>query len=549
MGGQLSVAKRRQRHPHLDEVMVWTLHVKKQKLALGSLPIRLAKGLKVTQNGATGTLVKKTSQRSKTFIINVHKDVKFNKYNDIYIGTHKISADLIVDAVAKWYPRLTSQSHLTREEIYPPPPPRPSTIDIEDLTVTSYTAYDLANSKSNRRAQNLRKILEVELDNRDHNHKTSVTSAHVDSLHHQKKLKAVKTFFGEDRKLFYVSVEELEQVIDDAGIGHIEYTQTMGVEGIPMSRKQRKRHPKVSSEAQHAAIKALLAETFGVMSLHVHILAVREELETVENPPPKKLSLLQRFLRMNKKKVKLRRSEVDYMISTHSGPPSRNLEAKQRCLVKVGQSAASKKEGDEESDSSLSDDESSNGNDTDSDSGSDNGSDESSSSDDEEEEEPETVQTAEKNASEVIRPHVEVQYIDGGVFAKQLVDPLGDLVGLLDQDAENPAIIVAYEPVRAVIIPTAGFLSRKAALMDAFGSHLTKKAQLHKGERRLRRQQTLKMKMASPMPKKITKRTTRKKDGGKKYVVDEGGGDQVKARQGAEETNQGETDKEMKPEI
>ena len=131
------------------------------------------------------------------------------------------------------------------------------------------------------------------------------------------------------------------------------------------------------------------------------------------------------------------------------------------------------------------------------------------------------------------------------------MDPLGDLVGLLDQDAENPAIIVAYEPVRAVIIPTAGFLSRKAALMDAFGSHLTKKAQLHKGERRLRRQQTLKMKMASPMPKKITKRTTRKKDRGKKkYVVDGGGGgDQVKARQGAEETNQGETDKQMKPEI
>ena len=515
----------KKRHPHLDDVLVWTIFVKKQKWALTSLPVSHRKGTIVTQGEtATGTLSKTTSQRSTKFVINVHHGIVFNQWQDLQIGSYKISANQLVKAVSRWYPRLLSQSHMTHEEIYVPPSPRKSTIDIKDSTVTSYSALDLAESKGNRRSRNLRKILAVELDNRDHDHQTSVTSGHIDSLHHQKKLNAVKKFFGEDRKLFYISVEELEQVVDDAGIGHLEYTQTMGVEGIPMNTKQRKEHPKLQSIEQLAAIKALLAEIFQVMSLHVHVLNVRENLETVENPPPKKLSFFQRLKRLGKKKVKLRRSEVDYMISTRSGPPSMRLEALQRLLVKVGQKAKKVEEKSKLSDESSSDSDSdsgSGGSDSDdgndSDSGSGSGSDSESSSDDEDEDEDQGV--GKKNQEENEHPHVEVQYTDGGEFANVLVDPLGDLVGLLDQDAEHPALIVAHVPIRKLVIPLAGFTTRKAALLDAFGSYLTKKEIVEKEERRFVRKQSLRMKMGPPTPKRLTKKENRRNKGTKYAVV------------------------------
>ena len=510
-----SISKKRDRH--LDEVLVWTLFVKKQKWSLSTLPLSIPKGTKVTQKRGKkiyeGRLAKSTSQRSTKFKVNVENGVEFTKFHDIYIGTFKITAEKLIETVSFWYPRLLSQSHLTHKEIYPPPPPRETTIDLQDTTVTSYTAMDLADCKHTRRSKNLRTILKTELENREHNHQTSVTSAHVDSLHHQKKLNAVKKYFGEDRKLFYVSVDELEAVIDHAGIGHLEYTQTIGIEGIPMNKKQRRRQPKLKSKEQISAIQLLLAEIFEVMTLHVHVLDVREGLETVENPPPKKLSLCQRFMRIGKKRVKLRRSEVKYMISTHSGPPSIKLETQQRLLVKIGQevkensdSDSSGSDSDSSSSSEDSDDNSgprrlgsgdfsdfspiSRGNASESDESSDN---DNIDGDDE------------KKGDE--KPHIEVTYKDGGIFANKLVDPLGDLVGLLDQDVENPAIIVAHEPVRKVIIPTAGFLSRKAALLDAFGSYLTKKEAMETFERRIARKSTLGMKMNPPSP------TRRKKSG------------------------------------
>ena len=512
--------------------MRWTVFVKKPKWSLGTLPISLSKGTTVTQKIGTttakGTLAKTTSQRSTTFQINVENNVQFDRFHDIHVGTFKIATTQLIQTISAWYPRLMSQSHQTYTEIYPPPPPRETTIDIKDTTVASYTALDLADCKSNRRSKNLRTILKVELDNRNQSdHKTSVTGAHVDSLHHQKKLAAVKNFFGPDRKLFYISVDELERVIDDAGIGHLEYTQTMGIEGIPMNKKRRKQHPALKSKKQMAAIQNLLAEIFQVMTLHVHVLDVREGMETVENPPPKKLSLCQRVLRMNKKKVKLRRSEVDYMISTHSGPPSIKLETQQRLLVKVGQLAKDKDSGSssDEDSSDSSDDEGGGGggrkrlgsdftNDTEDDSDDSDGSDSSDSSDDEDDD-------GVKKGGTDLQPHVEVQYTDGGTFANVLVDPLGDLIGLLDQDVENPALIVAHEPVRQVIIPTAGFMSRKAALLDAFGSYLTKKKDMETSERRIAKKKSLGMKMGPPSP---TKRKRKKKSrhgggSGTKYAV------------------------------
>ena len=520
-------ASSKTRNPHLDQVLVWTIFVKKQKWSIATLPIPLRKGIKVSQgdeetsNINIGTLAKSATQKSTTFVINVQHNVVFDQWQDIHFGTYKIEASQLIKAVPRWYPRLLSQSHMSHEEIFPLPSPRVSTINIKDSTVTSYTALDLAESKNNRRSRNLRTILNVELDNRKHDHKTSVTSAHVDSLHHQKKLKAVKEFFGNDRKLFYISVKELEQVCDDAGIGHLEFTQTMGVEGIPMNKKQRKNHSTLSSEKQLNEIKTLLAETFKVMSLHVHVLAVREGLETVENPPPKKLSIFQRFYRWitRKKKVKLRRSEVDYMISTRSGPPALRLEKQQRLLVKVGQTAKqskgkkiTRKDGNDSSSSDSSSDDS----DSDGDSGSDSSSDSDDSSSDDDSDD-EDAMMKKKKEEEANQQHVAVQYTDQGVFANILVDPLGDLVGLLDQDIEHPALIVAHEPIRELIIPIAGFATRKSALLDFFGSYLTKKKHIEKEERRVVRKSTMGMKMGRPSPKKRSRKRNKKK--GTKYAV------------------------------
>ena len=542
----------KKRSPHLDDVLLWTVFVKKQKWSLATLPLSLQKGTLVTQKtGKTtvrGTLVKTTSQRSTKFKVNVKNDVQFNRFNDIYIGTFKISKEQLIQTVSWRYPRLTSQSHLTHKEMYPPPPPRETTIDLQDSTVTSYTAMDLADCKHTRRSKNLHTILQVELDNRNHAHKTSVTSAHVDSLHHQKKLNAVKKFFGNDRKLFYISNQELERVIDDAGIGHLEYTQTLGIEGIPMNKKQRKRQPKLGSKEQFLATQLLLAEVFQVMTLHVHVLSIREGLETVENPPPKKLSLCQRLMRFRKKRVKLRRSEVEYMISTHSGPPSIKLETQQRLLVKVGQRAQDNSDGDSSSGSSSG---------SDSSSGSGSGSDEeggggprrlgsdftddSDRFDAETESDEESSQESKDGENGDPSSHVEVQYTDGGDFAHVLVDPIGDLVGLLDQDVENPAIIVAHEPVRQVIIPTDGFMSRKAALLDAFGSYLTKKEEMDKFERRVLRKGTLNMKMLPPSP---TKRSGKKHRKGKKKKGGGGGGGGGKYAVKALDFEEGDADAE-----
>jgi hypothetical protein len=81
----------KKRSPHLDDVLLWTVFVKKQKWSLATLPLSLQKGTLVTQKtGKTtvrGTLVKTTSQRSTKFKVNVKNDVQFNRFNDIYIGT------------------------------------------------------------------------------------------------------------------------------------------------------------------------------------------------------------------------------------------------------------------------------------------------------------------------------------------------------------------------------------------------------------------------------------------------------------------------------
>ena len=168
----------KKRSPHLDDVLLWTVFVKKQKWSLATLPLSLQKGTLVTQKTdkttVRGTLVKTTSQRSTKFKVNVKNDVRFNRFNDIYIGTFKISKEQLIQTVSWRYPRLVSQSHLTHKEMYPPPPPRETTIDLQDSTVTSYTALDLADCKHTRRSKNLRTILHVELDNRNHAHKTSL---------------------------------------------------------------------------------------------------------------------------------------------------------------------------------------------------------------------------------------------------------------------------------------------------------------------------------------------------------------------------------------
>ena len=62
-------ASSKTRNPHLDQVLVWTIFVKKQKWSIATLPIPLRKGIKVSQgdeetsNINIGTLAKSATQK------------------------------------------------------------------------------------------------------------------------------------------------------------------------------------------------------------------------------------------------------------------------------------------------------------------------------------------------------------------------------------------------------------------------------------------------------------------------------------------------------
>ena len=395
----------------------------------------------------------------------------------------------------KYAPRLLSQSHLSYEDLNPPPPEPPSTIDW-DLTTATYAAQDVASSTRNRRSQNLRKILATEI----HSQKLDtdcVSGAHVDSLHHQKKLKSVAEYFakrdkeaGESpRRLAHISVAELERVVADAGIGEVLFAQTLAIEGMPLTKKQRRRKngAKLGSELQRNRIMQSLSSAYGVLLRHVKVLEVREGLAVkktrwLNQGKKKRRSLLQR---------KPARAEIDYEITTPDGPPCDNLEALQRGLGRRSRDDEMVQKNPEDSDSSSSDD----------DSGSDYDSSDSGSSGDESDSDEEGGRDRSSEAREV--ESVTSEYTGGLVekLAIQLSTLISADVGIMLEKNEEDITKMAGAtvPNKSRLIKQDGFLTRRAALVDAFGSYLHNRETIHRGERRIHRKRKHMQKVTGPV--------------------------------------------------
>jgi hypothetical protein len=440
----------------------------------------------------------------------------------------------------KYAPRLLSQSHLTYDDLDPPPPRPVSGISWGETTAT-YGAQDVASSTNNRRSRNLRKILRTEI----HNQKldtSSVTGGHVDSLHHQKKIKAVTEFFKKadvaagdsPRRLAMISVAELDRAVADAGIGEVLFEQTLIIEGIPLTKRQRQRKHGATkgTYVQKERITAALASAYGVLVRHVKVLAVREGLAVKKTrwfEPPKKKKR-RRSLR-RKRPV---RSEIDYEITTPDGPPCDDLEALLRGLARRSRDDEKVEAKPEDSGSSSSDGDSSSGSDDEDD---DDSSDSESSSDGSEDggggggRRATAVGEAASVTSEYTAELVDKLAMK---LAKLVSADVGVLLEKLDEDISRmPGAAV---PRKTRNIPRDGFLTRRAALVDAFGSYLQNRATVHRGERRTERKRSLMMKVAvshattrvdAPVQKRTKKKKTKKNSaareegegGGSKYAV------------------------------
>ena len=432
----------------------------------------------------------------------------------------------------KYAPRLLSQSHLTYEDLDPPPPRPPSGITWGETT-TTYGAQDVASSKSNRRSRNLRKILSTEI----HNQKldiSSVSGGHVDSLHHQKKIKAVTEFFKKadaeagdsPRRLAMISVAELERVVADAGIGEVMFEQTLVIEGIPLTNKQRKRKKGADkgSNLQKERITAALASAYGVLVRQVKVLAVRERLAVKKTQwfHPLNKSRRQRLLRRKKPT----RSEVDYEIITPDGPPCDDLEALQRGLARRSRDDEKVKAKPEDSDSSSSDGESSSDSDGDDESSGDSG--DSSDSDSDNGGIRGGDSSGSKRASMADElASVTSEYTAGLVdklavaLAKLISVDVGVSLEKLDEDISHMS--GATSPYKTRKVSQDGFLTRRAALVDAFGSHLQNRAAVHRSERQIERKRTLMMKVrvshAQPVREDAPGKKRKKTAGRSKYAA------------------------------
>ena len=72
-----------------------------------------------------------------------------------------------------------------------------------------------------------------------------------------------------------ISVAELDRAVADAGIGEVLFEQTLIIEGIPLTKRQRQRKHGATkgTDVQKERITAALASAYGVLVRHVKVLA------------------------------------------------------------------------------------------------------------------------------------------------------------------------------------------------------------------------------------------------------------------------------------
>eukprot|EP00946_MAST-07B_sp_MAST-7B-sp1_P003503 g3503.t1 len=279
------------------------------------------------------------------------------------------------------------------------------------------------------------------------------------------------------RRLALISVAELERAVADAGIGELLFTQTLIIEGLPLTKKQRraKKGAARGCDAQIERLNASLASAFGVLGRQVKVLRVREGLAVKKSrwfDQPRK----RRYRSWRKKKPS--RSEIDFEITTPDGPPCDDLEALLRGLARRSRDDEKMQAKPEDDDYSSSDDgssSSSGGSDSDdSDSRSEVSDDVDRSAYDSKPGSKFVAAGSENDAASVTS-----EYTAGLVeklavsFAKLVSTDVGIKLEKMDEDVSLMA--GATVPRKTRNIPTAGFLTRRAALVDALGSYLHKR--------------------------------------------------------------------------